>query len=181
MGKDYYKILGTKKGANDDELKKAYRKMALKFHPDKNKAPDAEEKFKEIAEAYDVLSDPNKREIYDKYGEEGLKRGGGDGGSSGGGGGGHFDGSNNFKSYSFQGDPHEIFRTFFGSEDPFQSFFDFGGSPTGGASRGMFGGGFPNGAEDMQGSFMGMPGQQAGRQRRQKRQDPTIFVDLNVS
>ena len=57
MGKDYYKILGVSRSANADEIKKAYRKMALKFHPDKNSSPDAEERFKEIAEAYDVLSD----------------------------------------------------------------------------------------------------------------------------
>ena len=57
MGKDYYAILGVNKNATEDELKKAYRKMALKYHPDKNKEPDAEEKFKEIAEAYEVLSD----------------------------------------------------------------------------------------------------------------------------
>lgn len=73
MGKDYYKILGIQKGATDDDVKKAYRKMALKFHPDKNKAAGAEEKFKEIAEAYEVLSDKKKREVYDKFGEEGLK------------------------------------------------------------------------------------------------------------
>ena len=73
MGKDYYKILGLTRGANEDDIKKAYRKMALKYHPDKNKTPGAEEKFKEIAEAYEVLSDKRKREIYDQYGEEGLK------------------------------------------------------------------------------------------------------------
>lgn len=73
MGKDYYGVLGLQKGANDDDIKKAYRKMALKYHPDKNKAPGAEEKFKEIAEAYEVLSDKKKRDVYDRYGEEGLK------------------------------------------------------------------------------------------------------------
>ena len=73
MGKDYYKILGLARGANEDDIKKAYRKMALKYHPDKNKTPGAEEKFKEVAEAYEVLSDKRKREIYDQYGEEGLK------------------------------------------------------------------------------------------------------------
>lgn len=71
MGKDYYCILGIEKGASDEDIKKAYRKQALKFHPDKNKSPQAEEKFKEIAEAYEVLSDPKKREIYDQFGEEG--------------------------------------------------------------------------------------------------------------
>ena len=73
MGKDYYKILGIAKGASEDDVRKAYRKMALKFHPDKNKSAGAEEKFKEIAEAYEVLSDKKKRDVYDKYGEEGLK------------------------------------------------------------------------------------------------------------
>lgn len=71
MGKDYYDILGIKKGASEDDIKKAYRKQALRFHPDKNKSPNAEDKFKEIAEAYDVLSDPNKKDIYDRFGEEG--------------------------------------------------------------------------------------------------------------
>lgn len=71
MGKDYYGILGIKKGASEDDIKKAYRKQALRYHPDKNKSPGAEEKFKEIAEAYDVLSDQKKKDIYDRYGEEG--------------------------------------------------------------------------------------------------------------
>lgn len=75
MGKDYYKILGISKNANEDDIKKAYRKLALKYHPDKNKAPGAEERFKEVAEAYEVLSDKRKREIFDQYGEEGLKVG----------------------------------------------------------------------------------------------------------
>lgn len=71
MGKDYYKTLGIPKGSNEEEIKKAYRRMALRFHPDKNKDANAEEKFKEIAEAYEVLSDPKKRAVYDKLGEEG--------------------------------------------------------------------------------------------------------------
>ncbi len=57
MGQDYYKILGVSRTATEDEIKKAYRKMALKYHPDKNTSPGAEEKFKEVAEAYDVLND----------------------------------------------------------------------------------------------------------------------------
>jgi DnaJ family protein B protein 4 len=71
MGKDYYKILGVDKGANDDQLKKAYRKMALKWHPDRNqdKKEKAEEMFKEVNEAFEVLSDPKKRQIYDQFGE----------------------------------------------------------------------------------------------------------------
>ena len=83
MGKDYYKILGIGKNASEDDIKKAYRKLALKYHPDKNKSSGAEEKFKEIAEAYEVLSDKKKRDIYDQVGEEGLK-GGVPGGGSGG-------------------------------------------------------------------------------------------------
>lgn len=56
MGVDYYKVLGLEKGASDDDIKKAYRKMALKYHPDKNKSPNAEEKFKQVAEAYEVCN-----------------------------------------------------------------------------------------------------------------------------
>lgn len=96
MGKDYYAILGVSKGASDDVIKKAYRKLAMKWHPDKNPTAKeaAEAKFKEIAEAYEVLSDKTKRNIYDQVGEEGLKGGagqqppGGGGGMGGGGGGG---------------------------------------------------------------------------------------------
>ena len=74
MGKDFYKLLGIKKNATENEIKKAYRKMALKYHPDKNKNPGAEDRFKEIAEAYDVLSSKDKKQIYDNYGYEGLEQ-----------------------------------------------------------------------------------------------------------
>ncbi|EQD27756.1 chaperone DnaJ domain protein, partial [mine drainage metagenome] len=70
MAKDYYDILGIKKEASPDEIKKAYRALAMQFHPDKNKSNDAGEKFKEINEAYAVLSDPEKRRQYDTYGPE---------------------------------------------------------------------------------------------------------------
>lgn len=144
MGKDYYKILGIPKTSKDDEIKKAYRKMALRFHPDKNKTIGAEEKFKEVAEAYEVLSDKKKRDIYDKYGEEGLKGNHGKAkfsdehienrylisfgslfscfflsiGQTNG-------GSTNF-TYQFHGDPRATFAQFFGSSNPFASFFDMG-------------------------------------------------------
>lgn len=99
----YYEILGVNKNASQDDVKKAYRKAAIKNHPDKGGDP---EKFKELAQAYEVLSDPEKREVYDQYGEDALKDG------MGGGGGGH--------------DPFDIFQSFFGSSP-------FGG---GGSSRG---------------------------------------------
>lgn len=114
MTKDYYKILGINENATDDEIKKAYRKLALKYHPDKNKSPQAEEKFKEVAEAYEVLSDKKKRDIYDKYGEDGLK-----GGTSGG---------PNFGesfTYTFHGDPRATFAQFFGTSNPFETLFKF--------------------------------------------------------
>lgn len=69
MAKDYYSILGVSKNAKDEEIKKSFRKLAVKYHPDKNPGKEAEEKFKEINEAYEVLSDPEKRKKYDRYGE----------------------------------------------------------------------------------------------------------------
>jgi molecular chaperone DnaJ len=70
--RDYYEILGVDKKAPQDEIKSAYRKLAMQYHPDRNKSPDAEEKFKEISEAYAVLSDQNKRQQYDLYGHPGI-------------------------------------------------------------------------------------------------------------
>ncbi|CAN7023019.1 unnamed protein product, partial [Brassica rapa subsp. trilocularis] len=78
MGVDYYNILKVNHNAREDDLKKAYKRLAMIWHPDKNpsaRRDEAESKFKRISEAYDVLSDPQKRQIYDLYGEEGLKSG----------------------------------------------------------------------------------------------------------
>lgn len=66
--RDYYEVLGVSKNATDDEIKKAFRKLAMQYHPDVNKAPDAEEKFKEINQAYSVLIDKDKRSLYDQFG-----------------------------------------------------------------------------------------------------------------
>ena len=92
--RDYYEVLGLQKGASDDEIKKAYRKLSKKYHPDINKEPDAEAKFKEISEAYEILSDPQKRAAYDQYGHAGTdpNYGGGYGGGFGGFNGGGFSG-----------------------------------------------------------------------------------------
>ena len=80
---DYYKVLGVNRDADEDAIKKAYRKLALKWHPDRNqgKKEEAEKQFKAISEAYEVLSDKDKRAVYDQFGEEGLKAGGGAGGN----------------------------------------------------------------------------------------------------
>ncbi|MFZ4522647.1 MAG: molecular chaperone DnaJ [Bacteroidales bacterium] len=114
--RDFYEILEVSKDASPEELKKAYRKQAIKFHPDKNPGKkDAEDKFKEAAEAYEVLSDPNKRQRYDQYGHAGM-------GNSGHGGG----GMNMEDIFSHFGD---IFGG--GGNDPFSSFFGGGGGRRG--------------------------------------------------
>ncbi|RDY12409.1 DnaJ-like subfamily B member 13, partial [Mucuna pruriens] len=145
MGVDYYKILQVDKNAKDDDLKKAYRKLAMKWHPDKNPTDkkDAESKFKQISEAYEVLSDPQKRAVYDQYGEEGLK---GQVPPPSGGGGSTFFSSGEIPT-SFRFNPRsadDIFAEFFGFEgdmgrgggtrsrfpfgdDVFRSFGDGGG------------------------------------------------------
>eukprot|EP00999_Lentomonas_sp_LEN2_P002241 NODE_353_length_1603_cov_14.495935_g321_i0.p1 GENE.NODE_353_length_1603_cov_14.495935_g321_i0~~NODE_353_length_1603_cov_14.495935_g321_i0.p1 ORF type:complete len:344 (+),score=73.40 NODE_353_length_1603_cov_14.495935_g321_i0:89-1120(+) len=133
MGKDYYQILGVAKDADEDAIKKAYRKLALKYHPDRNpdNKEEADKKFKLVGEAYEVLSDEKKRKLYDRFGEEGLKQGiseeaaeagmGGAGAmpegfhqffASQGGGPGH--------TFRFQShDPFDIFASVFGDNSPF--------------------------------------------------------------
>ncbi|MBE3553516.1 MAG: molecular chaperone DnaJ [Thermicanus sp.] len=83
--RDYYEVLGLNRGASAEEIKKAYRKLARQYHPDVNKAPDAEEKFKEIKEAYEVLSDPQKKASYDQFGHAGVNQGTEAGGAGAGG------------------------------------------------------------------------------------------------
>ena len=79
--RDYYEVLGVQKGASDDEIKKAYRRLAKQYHPDLNKDnPDAADKFKEASEAYDVLSDSEKRSRYDQFGHAGVDPNAGFGG-----------------------------------------------------------------------------------------------------
>ena len=105
MSKDYYAILGLQKGASDDEIKKAYRKKSKEWHPDKHKGEKgAEEKFKEINEAYEVLSDPKKKQTYDQFGTTGGPGAGGFGGFD-------FSGFQGGQGYSDLGD---IFENFFG-------------------------------------------------------------------
>uniref|UniRef100_A0A1A7XCT4 DnaJ (Hsp40) homolog, subfamily B, member 5 n=1 Tax=Iconisemion striatum TaxID=60296 RepID=A0A1A7XCT4_9TELE len=113
-GKDFYKVLGVTPESNEDEIKKAYRKMALKFHPDKNSDADAEDKFKEIAEAYEILTDPKKRSIYDQFGEEGLKNG-------------IAPSQGNLFRNNFPSDPHATFSSFFYNNDHFDSYFSSDG------------------------------------------------------
>jgi DnaJ family protein B protein 4 len=119
---DYYKILGVEKNASDEELKKAYRKLAIKWHPDKNpnNNNEAEKRFKEISEAYEVLKDKEKRKMYDRFGKDGLN-----GNNSG------------FRGFSRgRMSPDDIFRNFFGTDNVFNvhenghqtfSTFNFGG------------------------------------------------------
>jgi len=135
MGKNYYEILGVEKTASADEIKKAYRKLALRFHPDKNKDPDAEEKFKEISEAYEVLCDKDKRAAFDRYGSEGMRQGGGMGSPA----------SHGGFTFTQHSDPFEVFRTFFGGRDPFSEAFGedpfssmFAGPHSASARSGLF-------------------------------------------
>jgi molecular chaperone DnaJ len=115
MPADYYQLLGVSREASDADIKKAFRKLARELHPDINRHdPAAEEKFKEVAEAYEVLNDSGRRAIYDRYGHEGLRSGGYE------------------PSFSGFGNIGDIFEAFFGGGSPFGSVFGGGGAGQGG-------------------------------------------------
>ncbi|XP_067299600.1 dnaJ homolog subfamily B member 2 isoform X2 [Pseudorasbora parva] len=113
---DYYDVLGVSRNASPDDIKKAYRKLALRWHPDKNpdNKEEAEKKFKEIAEAYEVLSDKSKRDAYDRYGRSDMPSSGSGSSSF----------PDDFPGFTFTfRNPDEVFRDFFGGQDPFADFF----------------------------------------------------------
>ena len=141
---DYYQILGVTKSSSDDEVKRAYRKLALQYHPDRNKTKEAEAKFKEVTKAYEVLSDPQKKQAYDQFGHAAFESGAaGAGQGPFGGAGGPFGGARTGQygpfsyTYSTSGDGGAGFD-FGGFSDPFEifeQFFGGGGSPFGARSR----------------------------------------------
>ena len=129
--RDYYEVLGVNKSATDAEIKKAYRKLAKKYHPDMNKDnPKAEDLFKEVTEAYEVLSDKEKRKLYDQFGHAAFDEGAGQGGADGAGGQGFGSGAGGFGGFGGQG-----FR------GGFSGGGGFGNSGFGGFGSGNFGGG----------------------------------------
>lgn len=123
--RDYYDILGVEKSASAEEIKKAYRKLALKYHPDKNDSAEAEKKFKQVTEAYEVLSDSEKRKTYDQFGHAAFDPSSGPGPFGRSHRSGPFtytystSGGQGFGSFDFS-DPFEIFEQFFGGSSPFR-------------------------------------------------------------
>lgn len=143
--RDYYEVLGISRSADKDAIKKAYRKMAKKYHPDSNEGnPDAEEKFKEVTEAYNVLSDPEKKKLYDQFGHAAFEEGAGGAGYGGGGfnGNGGFDGSG-FGGFGGFGNSHSgAYR----SPDGSYQEFHFEGGDMDDILKNLFGGGFGGGS-----------------------------------
>lgn len=174
--RDYYEVLGVDRNADVNAIKKAYRKLAKKYHPDTNAGnPKAEEMFKEVTEAYNVLSDDKKRKLYDQFGRGAFDGGASQGGpgasgsySYGGPGGG-------YREYHFQGNPgdmDDIFKNIFGDMFHGQGSGGFSGS---GFDKGGFGG---FGGQDFGGDFGGF-GRSYGGRRSQKGADMTASVIIS--
>eukprot|EP00128_Syssomonas_multiformis_P014178 Colp12_sorted_trinity150504_noHs@4475 len=153
MPRDYYKTLSVNRDASDDEIKKSFRLLALKHHPERSKEANAEAKFKEIAEAYDVLSDHARRSVYNQYGEAGLKQGiPGNNGETG------------IPGYTFHGNADQIFKDFFGDANPFSDFF---GETNASAKGGV--------------SFSGIPGMAGMTARGIQPQDPPLEREIALT
>ncbi|KAM3869281.1 dnaJ homolog subfamily B member 13 [Diretmus argenteus] len=117
MDVDYYAVLEINRNATDGDIKKAYRRLALKYHPSsENSGPGNAEKFNQLAEAYDVISDPLRKAVYDKFGEEGLK------------GGVPLESGAWTSGYVYHGNPDRVFRRFFGGDNPFSALFSKDGN-----------------------------------------------------
>lgn len=129
---DYYGDLGVSKTATAEEIKKAYRKLALEYHPDRNKSKEAEIKFKEVTKAYEVLSDPQKRQTYDQFGAAAFEGGAGGPGGPFGGAGGPFGGFGRQGPFTYSTNGQGVEFDFGGFSDPFEIFEQFFG---GGFSR----------------------------------------------
>ena len=156
MSREYYDLLGVSKNADETEIKKAYRKLAVKYHPDKSpedKKEEYTEKFKEISEAYEVLSDSDKRKKYDMFGKEAANMG--DGGMGG-------------------ADPFDMFKQFFGEEMHEGGFqqFHMGGMP--GGMHGFMGGGFP-------GNMHGIPPQFRSHFNQMHRKAEDIQIPIEIT
>lgn len=160
MSKSFYEILGIPHTATPDAIKRAYRKQALRWHPDKNRdnRAEAETRFKEISEAYRILSDPEKRAVYDRFGEEGLRMVGPDGSVA----------ASGQPRVVFSGLPFanldeafKLFEQVFGSMDPFASEFDMGMTDFG--------------------TFPSMNETKWRPRPQKKRKDPDVFVDLELT
>lgn len=178
-----YDLLGVQPSASDADIKKAYRKMALKYHPDKPTGDT--EKFKQVSEAFQILSDKEKREVYDQYGLEAARGNapagnpfGGAGGGGGGAGGNPFGGNGTFRFSTNGGGGHA-----FSQDDAFNIFNQFGGFEDlfGGSMGGGMGGGMPGGMGGMGGMGSGMGGRGGGASSARRREPEVVDLKVPVS
>lgn len=135
MAQDYYQLLGVSKSASADEIKRAYRKLALQYHPDRNKTKEAEVKFKEVTKAYEVLSDAQKKQTYDQFGADAFEGNGGAGAQGPFGGGNPFGGQNGPFNYTYTTNGQNAGFDFGGFSDPFEIFEQFFGGGFSGRQR----------------------------------------------